>query len=341
MQPKKQKNSRIIDIALQAGVSTATVDRVLNNRPGVRQPTRNKVQDAIRLLDSAQSRPKIIPSFTTELEIDVVIAGNAGFANDLLARELRASAREIGITLRTSYPHRLDPEALIDALDACLERGSSGIVVQALDHPLVRSKIGEASLRGVPVISLLTDLPGSKTLGYVGLDNRAAGRTAGLLMGLMTSEPGDIAIFVGGPLYRSHEEREMGFRSKLREDFPHLKLQKVFQSFDDPEKNLMMASKLLACEPELRGIVNIGGGNRGIEKALLDSGKKDEVTYVCFNLTPLTKQALLTGVVDAVVHQDMGHAARIAIRSIVDYLTSRKPEFPQVPVEIILRENVR
>ena len=341
MQSATDKPSRIIDIALQAGVSTATVDRVLNDRPGVRDSTRKKVEDAVRLLDSAQSRPKIIPSYANAIEIDVIIAGNAGFANDMLARELKDFARKIGVTINAAYPKRLDPEALARALNTSLERGSSGIIVQALDHPLVRSAVDHAADCGVPVVSMLTGLPGSKTRGYVGLDNRAAGRTAGLLTGLLTKNSGDVAIFLGGPLYRSHEEREMGIRTKLREDFPHLNIRHVFQSFDDPEKNMTIASALLAQEKDLVAIINIGGGNRGIERALLDAGRKNDITYVCFNLTPLTRQALLSGVVDAVVHQDMARAARVAIRSIADHLTSRQPEFQQIPVEVILRENIR
>lgn len=87
------KKARIIDIALQAGVSTATVDRVLHQRPGVRQKTVERVQEAIRWLDKAPARPAVIPAIVADLEIDVVIAGAAGFANETLAGELRRLRR--------------------------------------------------------------------------------------------------------------------------------------------------------------------------------------------------------------------------------------------------------
>lgn len=334
------RKSRIIDIALQAGVSTATVDRVLNERPGVRRQTVEKVREAIQLLNSSNSRPKIIPTLADDIHIDAILAGSAGFANDVLARELRQAADELGISLTTDYPHRLNPTELTKALERSLERKTSGIVVQSLDHPLVRNIIEQASDAGVPVVSMLTGLPGSRSIGYVGLDNRAAGRTAGLMMGLLSSSPGDIALFSGTPLYRSHEEREIGFRTKLREDFKHLNLLPVLQSFDDPKRCYEMSLNLLQSNSSLKGILNIGGGNRGIERAILETEKQQDITYLCFNLTPLTKQALVAGIVDAVVHQDMGKAARMALGAIIDIQTSRPVEFSHVPIEIITRENV-
>lgn len=333
--------ARIIDIALQAGVSTATVDRVLNARPGVRQKTIDRVYDAIKWLDKAALRPKVIPSISADFTIDAVIAGVSGFSNEILSKELARASREHGVTLNSTYPRRMDPFAQAEALRQCLKRKSSGIIVQGLDHPLVREAIEEIHFQDIPVICILTSLPGSQTLGYVGLDNRAAGRTAGLLMGRLLNRPGEIAVFLGGCLYRNHEEREIGFRAVVREEFPDLTLLLPCQGKDDPERNYNMAAVLLERHPNLVGIISLGSGNRGIEKAIIESGRKDDITYVAFNLTPLTKQALLSGVIDAVVHQDMARAANMAVSQLTNHLTARPVSFPLVPVEIIMRENVR
>ena len=333
--------ARIIDIALQAGVSTATVDRVLNHRPGVRRKTADRVAEAIRWLEKAPARPTIIPSLRADLTVDVIIAGNAGFSNDALAAELRREGAEHGLTLRPAYPLRLDPYALAAALTESHKKGSSGFIVQALDHPIVRDAIGRICEDGIPVVTILTSLPGAPTLGYIGLDNRAAGRTAGLLMGRLCREPGEIAIFWGGNVYRSHEEREIGFCSVIREEFQDLRLLAGCQGQDDPQKNYEMAKHLLETNRSLRGIYNVGSGNRGIEKALIESGLHRQVNYVAFNLTPLTRQGLLTGVIDAVVHQDMARAAKYAIEALVNNFLGKAPLFPAVPVEIIMRENIR
>lgn len=98
--------------------------------------------------------------------------------------------------------------------------------------------------------------------------------------------------------------------------------------------------ELLQSNNNLSGILNVGDGNRGIERAILEVSKKETISYLCFNLTPLTKQALVAGIVDGIVHQDIGKAARIALGAIVGFQTSRPVDFLHVPVEIITRENV-
>ena len=62
---KRRLKPTIFDIALHAGVSTATVDRVLNTRPGVRQKTIDQIEATIEHLQSASesnSRPEQIGS---------------------------------------------------------------------------------------------------------------------------------------------------------------------------------------------------------------------------------------------------------------------------------------
>jgi LacI family transcriptional regulator len=338
---KPESKARIIDIALQAGVSTATVDRVLNKRPGVRQKTIDRVVEAIKWLEKGAKRPTVIPATTSDLTVDVIIAGGGGFSNDVLVREIKRTSVERGVTARLSLPQRLDPTALASALISCQKTGSSCVIVQVMEHPSVRAAIAELAASGIPVITILTDLPRAETVGYVGLDNRAAGRAAGLLMGRLCPQPGKIAIFWGGQLYRSHEEREMGFRTVLRGEFRHLKVLDAMQGFDDPRINYDMAAELLASHDDLKGIYSVGSGNRGIEKAMLESGRKDEVTYLAFNLTPLTTQCLLSGVMDAVLHQDMARAADMAISAVVDHVAGRPVRIDNLPIEIIMRESIR
>ena len=332
---------RIIDIALQAGVSTATVDRVLNKRPGVRDKTVAKVHEAMHLLALGHTRPKVEPTVYSDISISSVISGGSGFANEILSGELQNLARERGIRLTFDYARRLDPMAQLERLRLARESGTTGLILQPVDHPLIRQELAHFREAGIPVVTILTDLPGSPAIGYVGLDNRAAGRTAGLLMGRMTSRPGKVGIITGGALYRSHEEREIGFVTVLRQEFPHLDVMNSWVGQDDPMRNHTIVKDVLAREPDLVGLYSIGSGNRGIEKALIESGRQHDITFIAYNLTPLTRHALLDGTIDAVIHQDMALASRSAIDALLNQLNGVEPSIPEIPIEIILRENIR
>ena len=76
----------IVDIARAARVSTATVDRVLNERPGVRGPTRARVLAAARAigyLPDAEPAPARKP-----VHLDFVLQSGPNTFMDLLAGHL-------------------------------------------------------------------------------------------------------------------------------------------------------------------------------------------------------------------------------------------------------------
>ncbi len=66
-------------------------------------------------------------------------------------------------------------------------------------------------------MTLVTDLPGSQRLAYIGMDNRAAGATAAYLMGQWLGDrPGDVLVTLSRGFFRGEEEREMGFQGAMR-----------------------------------------------------------------------------------------------------------------------------
>ena len=75
--------------------------------------------------------------------------------------------------------------------------------------------------RGVPTVTLISDILNARRAAYVGLDNRSAGRTAGYLIArFIGPRPAKVAMIAGSLSYRAHEEREMGFLHVFEELFP-------------------------------------------------------------------------------------------------------------------------
>lgn len=331
----------IDDIARAARVSTATVDRVLNERSGVREITRARVIAAARgigYLPEPDAARSPVP-----VELDFVLQSGPNTFMDLLAGHLEARglARAAEVLVRV---HRVDGFSA-EALAACLRdlKGvSDGVGLIAIDHPLVREAIRETVAAGTPVLTLVSDIAHTPRCAYVGIDNRNAGRLAGHLLGrFVPGSSGEVALFAGSLSYRGHEEREMGFRHILAEDFPELRIVELREVRDDLERSYHEARRLLARHPELRGIYNIGAGNRGIARALEESGRASQVVFVGHELTEHTRRFLLSGTMDAAIDQNPFVEAREAVEQLLLAARSAPQGEPTlIRIHAIFRENI-
>jgi len=330
-------------IAREAGVSTATVDRVLNDRDGVRGKTRDRVLAiANRLGYFIQG----VDAASQDVRVDFVLpAGTNSFMTALGQHLLEEAATRPDVRARLHLIEGFDANKLAQKLYELREQ-TQAVGLVGLDHPQVRDAIMALRDSGVHVSTLVSDIPISARLGYVGIDNRAAGRLAALLLGRFLPQHTEqkVAVFVGSLAYRGHEEREMGFRSLLSEEFPHLRIAHILEIGDDRDRAFAVTQDLLRKEPP-HAIYNIGAGNQGIARALKEARPGEarpapRIVFVGHDLTEATRRLLLDRTMDAVIDQN----PRVEAREIVKLLVAAvkgAPEPSYLPrLQVIFRENI-
>jgi LacI family transcriptional regulator len=329
------------DIASEAGVSLATVGRVFNGRGLVRPETRETVLATAARLGYLPAA--IAPAHATgEAHLDVILPGGTNGFLQLLSDEIESRARSAFPTLDVTV-HRVegfDVDALARKLDAI--EASDGVAVVAIEHPLVREAIRNLRARGVPVATLVSDIADIGSIGYVGIDNRASGRLAAQLLGrLVGGRKGKVVLFLGSRSYRGHEEREIGFRHVLQDEFPELEIVDVRDARDDTARTHGETLRVMHETSGVVGLYNIAGGNRGIASALEELNLRPRVVFVAHELTEHSRRMLLSGILDVAIDQN----PRAEARDILALLAARaagapRPELAPIRITPVFRENI-
>lgn len=330
-------------IARSCGLSTATVDRVLNNRGGVSPANRQRVMQAalsLGYLPMAGSLP--LPAKPVKLEFFLPMERNA-FMGEIGNHLVEFSERSPLVAgCRVHSLPGISPESLQVAMDD-LGLDTRGVGVVAVDHPRTRNLLGEIAEAGIRLVTVISDVAIPTRSAYVGLDNRVAGRTAALLMGRLTcGKSGKIAILTGSRSYRCHEERETGFLTVMLEGFPGLSVLDSIEVNEAPEVSHAVTLDLLRTRPDLIGIYCVGGGRSGVARALREMPRRAKPIFICHDLTRLTRSYLIDDIADVVIDQNARLIAEQSVMQLLGSIAAPTPFLPRTHIEprLIFKENI-
>lgn len=344
---KRKAHNRIgiAEVASHAGVSTATVDRVLNHRPGVRPATVQAVLKAAADLGYLPQDDLYRALRPQPMRLVFVLpAGSNRFLNMLgdIVSIAHEQFEPFNVQCRCRFIEGFNPHVLVKSL-LRESRRADGIAFMALEHPLVREAVHTLAEKKIPTLTLISDLSNSPRAAYVGLDNRAAGRTAGLLLGrFIGSRIGKVAMIAGSRHYRGHEEREMGFKHILEEKFPYLELVGLREGHDEAQINYQQSKQLLKQHPDLVGIYNIGGASDGVAQALKEAGRAQQTVFIGHGLTPDTRSLLVDGSMDALINQNLHSTIMNSVRIFANLRDGREAMtgVEAMPISVVLNENL-
>lgn len=309
---------RVREIAQQSGLSLATVDRVLHERPGVRASTVAEVEQAIADLDRQASQLRI--GGRTFL-VDLVMQTPARFSaavRTALEAEL-PQLRPAVIRSRFHLQESTSPDDVVRTLAAIGRRGSQGVILKAPDDPQVAAAIGDLADLGIPVVTLVTDVPGSRRVAYVGMDDRAAGATAAYLLAQWTpASSSTVLMTLSSSTFRGEDDRAAGFRDTWATLAPGRRIREVAGTDGLDESMRRAVGAALAEEPEIDAVYSIGGGNLSTLDAFERAGRA-RPAFIAHDLdrdnSALLRQRLLSAVLHHDLRADLRQACRIMLQA--------------------------
>lgn len=314
----------ISDIVAATGLSRATVDRVINNRPGVHPRTEAYVRRVLSQLENGlvlgslgeggkSSGPPAKLDSAKRFKFGLIVQAGQAFTKSLLSEVQRLPEAAF-----PGFASRSDDETV--DLIRTVGKDEDGIAVVAKNVEPVRSAIQGLRTTGKPVVALVSDLNPNSRSAYVGIDNRSAGQIAGLIIGrcLERTANAKVAVIVGNFSYRCHEDREIGFRSLLRQRFPQVEIVEVIKGDDSREATYEAASRFLKNRRDVAGIYNVAGGNQGLARAVQECGFSQHLLYITHELNEVTEPLLRSGVIDFLITQSLETLVRLSQQCLIE-----------------------
>ncbi|MGN0277851.1 MAG: LacI family DNA-binding transcriptional regulator [Lachnospiraceae bacterium] len=335
----------IKEIASLAGVSRGTVDRVLNHRGAVSPQTEQKIWEIVQALDYKPNKAGIVLAAQKKnLKLGVVLLGlSTPFYDDVLIG-VRSKAAELegyncSVLIRQTE-YSLDQQ--LAAIDELLGEGINGLAFSPYNDMQIREKINELYDRGIPVVTLNTDIENSKRIAYVGSNFYRSGETAAGLMHLMTKGCINVGIVSGSRNVLCHTERIAGFQSVIQ-SYGNIHIIDTVTNNDDEVESYELTSKLLSTHPEINALYFSAGGVYGGCRAVLSAGRDKDMTIITNDMVDTTRDYMEKGLIAATICQQPFLQGYNPLSILFTYLTTGElplTEHNYVDVEIRIKENL-
>lgn len=298
----------IKQIAEIAGVSRGTVDRALNNRPGVKAEVQENIKRIAKelgykpnpaakaLADNRYSTKKIGVLLNSE--------GNPFFEEVINGvKAALTTYEEFGMKSTIMTMKGYDVALQLRFLDELVSREVNGIVMTPLNSPEIVEKINELKEQNIEIVTINTDVLDSKRLAYVGCRYTKSGNVAAGLMGIMSNgQKEKYAIISSSKKNLAVERRIHGIVETVREEFPWIEITDIIENEDNDTVSYTVVKELLKRRKDLDGICFAGAGNEGGVTAIQEYGKKLKI--LTFDLTDVVKRFLKEGIVSATICQE-------------------------------------
>lgn len=334
------------DLAKAAGVSLATVDRVLNARTGVRQATVERVHRAIKEIDFVRDMSAANLARKKEYQLVFLLPDNDDEFIELIQKEIFQTSRFL-VHERTSVSiirtPANDPHRVAEQIDNLSANEIDGVAIMAPETPQVRDAILRLEAKGLPVVAFVSHQPNAESAYYVGINNEAAGRTVGQLMARFTGQQQGIVLVLTETMQsRDSQERRLGFDTIMDKYSKRLQVGPSMETYGDPLRSEKIVKMAFQNQPSVVGIYLMNHNIFNTMQVIDELGVAQQTVIIGHELTSHTRARLINGSIGAVINQDVGHLVRSSIRVLRAKITGVSPVASQerIRIEIILRENM-
>jgi LacI family transcriptional regulator len=348
MNKKQEKElNGVKEIARRANVSIATVDRVLNNRPGVSVKTKELIDSIIQELNY---QPNIFArrlSSKKILEFAVLIPKVSTETEYWLAPlkgidQAEAEIQPYGITLKQYLFDQNDKASFKRQANQILASEVNGVLLAPMfleESSLFTSECGK---RKIPYVFINSDIPDQKSLCYIGPDLYHSGYMGAHLMHYLVKAKDDILVVNTSKEIDNHHHllrKEEGFRAYFKDNRKSNPVHKV----DIRDTNYTAVKKALnkaMSDHTIRALFVTNSRVSSVARYLVETNQTDKIV-IGFDFLQENIDYLKKDVIDFLICQKPQEQGYRGIMALYNHLVHGAAIDPIyfMPIDIISKEN--
>ena len=340
-----QKKVTIYDVAKQLGISTATVNRAMNDKASVSEKTRKLVMETAQEMGyrpsktaaSLKRNPKRIAVLLPDTVYGYLAEVERGIrrASDDLA-DYSVYCEMFKVTAEETRP-------FIDKLYELAEQEFDGIIILPPSNESEVSGVVKELREKTDLIfaTVTSDLEGSDRLFSIQNNGRMAGKMAAELLGMLADREKPVVMVTGQLTSQVHRNTMEGFREGS-ESFG-LKFSGVYEHHDNLREAYDLAKVLVDQYPDLGGIYFGTANSVAFCKRLQELGYAGKISIVASDVFPDIAALMRERVIKATIFQNPFLQGRLAVRYLYEYMAEGRQfenDVIRLDPQIVLRSNL-
>jgi len=341
---------RIKDVALRAGVSVGTVDRVLHNRPNVSSASLERVKKALKEMDYRPNAYASALAYNKAYKFAIIIPLHESEAYWDEIEEGAAHAiethRDFQVKLDTINYDKINEKSFIEAAEKCLELSPDGVVIVPSDLSTTRHFTDKLHKRMIPFVLLDSYMPDLRPLSFYGQDSFASGYFACRMLMLLASNEKAIALIKrtegGKHISVQAYNREVGFRQYMRDHFPDVDLVDLeIPMKAEVEEYDRILSTFFNSHRNIHHCITFASKAHIIGEFLLRTNRRD-IQIMGYDILKRNAECLRRGSISFLISQHAFQQGFYSVDALFQAIALKKEVNPvnYMPIELLSKENI-
>lgn len=339
------KKATIYDIAAELNISTATVNRALNNKPNVSEKTRALVLAKADELGFTVNRAAKSLARRT-LQIDFLLYNRVPVFHNEIAAGARKAFEELGdFNVRgevyefTGTEFFVHQQILQKMQELHSEKHDGLLLLGTFDLSDFHERITQYKKESYAVGLVGSELPGSNRLFSIRQNDTRAGRLAAELLYRFAGK-GEVAVFTGRPDHLGHMQSVRGFSEECRRR--GLNFTALYENHDDPEYAAYNTERLFREHPQVRGLYVNSANSEPVCRKLVEMGLGGKIALVTSDLFEEIRAYMKQDVVHATIFQDPFRQGYLAVEQMYKCLAEGETPDSVITMEpaVILQSHI-